>query len=196
MSLPCNVWATIPQTEKLKWFATNGVQDTSVSASPILDGDVMVSMGGRSNNGIVVRLGGEKGADVTKTHTLSEGKSLACIMTPNRYDSHIYAISKGIASCADAKQVNKFIKNVCLASENRSNAVAPAITTSPRCRRRKTLSVHQKRGCYVVDAPPQFELLVSNLIAEDGSEFNATPAISDGKLFVRSNRRLYCIGAS
>ncbi len=114
----------------------------------------MVSMGGRSNNGIVVRLGGEKGADVTKTHTLSEGKSLACIMTPNRYDGHTYAISKGIASCADAKQVNKFIKNVCLASENRSNAVAPAITTSPRCRRRKTLSVHQKRGSYVVDAPP------------------------------------------
>jgi outer membrane protein assembly factor BamB len=38
-----------------------------------------------------------------------------------------------------------------------------------------------------------FEQLASNKFAGEGEQFSATPAISNGELFVRSNRRLYCI---
>ncbi len=194
MSVPYEVWAMNPQTGKLKWFATNGVQDSSVSASPMLDGDVVIAMGGRSNTAVAIRLGGAK--DVTKTNTVWQGKSVARIMTPILYEGHIYAVSKGIASCLDA-QTGKQIYKERLPSIGETvqrrgpsgNYVSPVIADG------KLYQFTKNGGCYVIDAKPEFKLLASNHMAEDGSEFNATPAISDGKLFVRSNRHLYCIGS-
>lgn len=193
MSLPYEIWAMNPKTGKLKWFATNGVQDSSVSASPMLDGDVVIAMGGRSNTAVAIRLGGEK--DVTKTHTVWQGKSVARIMTPILYEGHIYAVSKGIASCLDAqtgKQVYKErLPSIGKSAQRRGpsgNYVSPVIADG------KLYQFIKNGGCYVIDAQPEFKLLAANQMTEDGSEFNATPAISDGKLFVRSNRHLYCIG--
>jgi outer membrane protein assembly factor BamB len=193
VSVPYEVWAMNPQTGKLKWFTTNGVQDSSVSASPMLDGDVVISMGGRSNTAVAVRLGGKD--DVTETNTLWQGKSIARIMTPIVYDGHIYAVSKGIASCLDAKTGKQIYKerlpSIGTAVRRRSpsgNYVSPVIADG------KLYQFTKNGGCYVIDAKPEFKLLASNQMAADGSEFNATPAISDGKLFVRSNRHLYCIG--
>jgi hypothetical protein len=48
---------------------------------------------------------------------------------------------------------------------------------------------------YVVEAKPEFKLLAKNQFASDQSGFNSTPAASDGKLFIRSNKYLYCVGA-
>jgi len=45
----------------------------------------------------------------------------------------------------------------------------------------------------VLAAKPAFEVLARNPLASDTSDFNASPAISDGKLLLRSNRFLYCI---
>jgi hypothetical protein len=39
----------------------------------------------------------------------------------------------------------------------------------------------------------EFDQLASNTFASDDEQFSATPAISNGELFVRSSRRLYCI---
>ena len=196
MSVPYEVWAMNPKTGKLKWYTTNGVQDRAVSASPMLDGDIVISMGGRSKTAVAVRLGGEKGADVTKSNTVWEGQSVARIMTPIVYEGHIYAVSRGIATCLDAKTGKQVYKERLPSigkSAQRSgpsgNYVSPVIADG------KLYQFTKNGGCYVIDAKPEFKLLASNQMAEDGSEFNATPAISDGKLFVRSNRRLYCIGS-
>ena len=46
---------------------------------------------------------------------------------------------------------------------------------------------------YVVAAGPEFKLLATNEIEPRGI-FNASPAVADGRLYLRSNRFLYCIG--
>ena len=193
MSLPYEIWAMNPSNGKLKWFATNGIQDSSVSASPMLDGDVVISMGGRSNTAVAIRSGGK--GDVTKTNTVWKGKSIARIMTPILYDGHIYAVSRGIASCLNAKTGEQVYKerlpSIGKEAQRRGpsgNYVSPVIADG------KLYQFIKNGGCYVIDAKPEFKLLASNHMAEDGSEFNATPAISGGKMFVRSNRHLYCIG--
>jgi len=48
-------------------------------------------------------------------------------------------------------------------------------------------------GTFVLAAKPQFEQRAHNQFQSDDSDFNATPAISDGRLFLRSNRFLYCV---
>jgi outer membrane protein assembly factor BamB len=47
---------------------------------------------------------------------------------------------------------------------------------------------------HVFEAKPEFNLLASNDMSFDKSGFGATPAVSDGCLFLRSNTHLYCIG--
>jgi len=44
----------------------------------------------------------------------------------------------------------------------------------------------------VVRAGPTFELLHTNLLADDDMVM-ATPAIADGRVFLRTDRRLYCL---
>ena len=54
--------------------------------------------------------------------------------------------------------------------------------------------VSQLNGTYVVAATPKFDLLSHNQFADDDSRTNASPAVHQGQLLLRTDRRLYCIG--
>ncbi|MEM7476464.1 MAG: PQQ-binding-like beta-propeller repeat protein [Planctomycetota bacterium] len=47
---------------------------------------------------------------------------------------------------------------------------------------------------YVFEAGVELNQLAANRMTSDSESFGGTPAISDGKIFVRSNKHLYCIG--
>ncbi len=46
---------------------------------------------------------------------------------------------------------------------------------------------------FVYATGPEFKLLGQNRFAADGGDFSSTPAISDGQLFIRSSKYLYCV---
>jgi outer membrane protein assembly factor BamB len=46
---------------------------------------------------------------------------------------------------------------------------------------------------FVVAANPKFELLATNRF-DERAVFNACPVVADGRVFLRSDRFLYCIG--
>jgi hypothetical protein len=46
---------------------------------------------------------------------------------------------------------------------------------------------------FVYTTGPEFKLLGQNRFALDGGDFSSTPAISDGQLFIRSSKYLYCV---
>ncbi len=50
-------------------------------------------------------------------------------------------------------------------------------------------------GTFVLAAKPEFRQLAHNLL-DDDSIFNASPAPSDGRLILRSDRFLYSLGES
>ena len=56
-------------------------------------------------------------------------------------------------------------------------------------------NVTRRKGTFVLEAKPAFKVLAHNQLASDTSDFNAAPAIVHGRLLIRSNRCLYCIGA-
>ena len=60
----------------------------------------------------------------------------------------------------------------------------------------KIYAVSRTDGTFVLAAQPEFQLLGQNKIETDKSRFDATPAVSNGQLFLRSNESLYCIGAA
>jgi len=52
--------------------------------------------------------------------------------------------------------------------------------------------VTRESGTLVFEASPQMKLVRQNPPLDD-SQFNATPAVSDGSLYLRSDQSLYCI---
>lgn len=46
---------------------------------------------------------------------------------------------------------------------------------------------------YVLSAGKEFKQLAINQVTLETEEFSATPAISKGELFLRSNKHLYCV---
>jgi hypothetical protein len=68
------------------------------------------------------------------------------------------------------------------------------IWSSPVLAAGKLYFVSQHNATYVVAARPKFELLAHNAYSDDDSRCNSSPAVSHGQIFLRTDRRLYCIG--
>ena len=195
-SLPYEVWGLNPKTGKMKWYATNGVQDSSVSASPVAKDGVVISMGGRSGTAVALKAGGK--SDITETHTVWEGKATGRIVSPILVGDHIYGFSRGVANCIKADSGESVYRERLPASKDAPSAGGgrrgpSSDYCSPVSADGKIYQFTKGGSCYVIEANPEFKVLAVNSLA-DGSEFNSTPAFSEGKMFVRSNKYLYCIG--
>ena len=68
------------------------------------------------------------------------------------------------------------------------------IYASPVIADGKLYYVSREGGTAVLAASPRFEVLGRNRFEGDRSLFNASPAVADDRLFIRSSRYLYCIG--
>lgn len=197
-SIPSEVWGINPRNGKLKWYSTNGVDDMSVSTSPVVSNNVVYAMGGRSATSVAIKLGGKK--DVTQSHTVWEGKATGRIVSPIVIGKHIYGFDRGIANCVNVESGETVYKER-LPNDSSKSAGGGGGRRGPSSDYCSPVSadgkIYQflKTGtCYVLEAKPEFKVLAVNSL-NDGTEFNSTPAISEGKIYVRSNKHLYCIGA-
>jgi hypothetical protein len=66
--------------------------------------------------------------------------------------------------------------------------------SSPVAADGKIFFVRRGGETYVLAPGREFKQLAVNKFAGDDGDFSATPAVSDGELFIRSSNRLYCVG--
>jgi outer membrane protein assembly factor BamB len=93
---------------------------------------------------------------------------------------------KGAVICLDAK-TGEDVYQERLAPRPRKTYASAILADG------KLYIVSQHRGTFVLAAQPEYKLLAHNTV-EDDSRFNASPCISNGQVFLRSDRYLYCIG--
>ena len=65
------------------------------------------------------------------------------------------------------------------------------VSASPVLIDGKIYAIDYDGKVYVFEAGPKFKLLATN---EVGESVSATPAVSDGRLFIRGEEHLFCIG--
>ena len=171
-----------PATGKRLWECA-GKNDC---ATPVAHGGVVYTF--HESGKMAIRAGGR--GDVTKTHKAWEAMGGSRISSPVYHDGHLYF--PGLdwnAKCADAR-TGKVVYNERLGRlGNGGNCYASPILADGRL-----YYVSCYKGTYVVAAKPELELLAHNTIEDDTSAFNGSPAVSGGKLFLRSDKTLYCIG--
>jgi outer membrane protein assembly factor BamB len=174
-----------PATGEQLWSCANEI-GWYIVPSVVGQGGNVWSIGGRSGiAAVAIRTGGR--GDVTTTHRLWTSRKGSNVSSPVVHDGHLYWMhdNQGIAYCAEAASGQIVYEQ--------SIPRAGQFYASPVLVDGKLYYVARTGRTYVVKANPKYELLAVNEPLER-SMFNASPAIAAGRLFLRSDRFLYCIG--
>lgn len=201
IGVPDELWAINPETGKLKWLASGvGGEDTGFYTSPVeSEGVIYASVGGRSGGGTVaVRKGGSK--DVTETHVSWNGPTSSSFASPVVFNGHLFAVGRGgIMQVVDIKSGEQVAK-VRMESTDESKPAngggrfGSADYGSPVIAGDKLYFTKGNGETFVFTADAECKQIAANKLTDDSEIFSGTPAISDGKLFIRSSKFLYCVG--
>ncbi len=183
ISVQGRVLALDPDTGKELWYA-DGVK-SYVCPSVVASKGVVYVIGG-GNTSMAIRTGGR--GNVTATHVLWRQTKGSNASSPVLHDGYLYWASEsgGVLHCQDAVSGKE-------AYTQRLTPDAGRFWASPVLADGKLYYVSQFKGVYVVAARPKFELLAHNTFEDDKSRSNASIAVSDGQLLLRTDENLYCI---
>ena len=183
VSLPGEIWGLNPKTGKLRWHSAS-FPERNICPSPIAAGGVVYAIGGRQAQSAAVRAGGK--GDASKENVIWSKQGGSYVTSPVVHGGHLYYVTdRGIANCVKTDTGEKVY-------EERLED-AGSVYASPLLADGRIYVVTRRNGTFVLDAKPQFKVLARNRIAGDDTDFNASPAVSDGKIYLRSDRSLYAL---
>lgn len=157
-----------------------------MAPSMVAQDGVVYALGGRSGiAALAVRAGGK--GDVTSTHRLWTSTKGSNVSSPIIHEGRLYWMhdNLGIVYCAEA-QTGRILYEERLSGSGQ-------VYASPVLADGKLYYVARSGRTFVVKVGPQFELLATNDLS-DRTTFDASPAVSGNRLYLRSNRFLYCVG--
>jgi len=173
-----------PSSGKPLWAADTDIGWYMVPTL-VADSGVVYCIGGRGTGGaLAVRTGGR--GDVTRSHRLWTLKKGSNVPSPIFHKGYLYwAHEKGSACCAEAK-TGRLIYEEPLER-------AGQIYASPVLVNGKLYYISRYGRNFTVAAKPKFELLAKGELGRVGM-INSSPAVGDGRIYVRSDQFLFCIG--
>jgi len=147
---------------------------------------IVYCIGGRTGGGLAVRAGGR--GDVTRSHRLWTIKKGSNVTSPIFHEGHLYWMHEnlGIAYCAEAK-TGKIVYEERVAERENQVYASPVLADG------KLYYVSRYGRTYVLAARPEYERLAINDLSSRIT-FNASPAVAGSRLYLRSDRSLYCLG--
>jgi outer membrane protein assembly factor BamB len=173
-----------PATGKELWRG-KGLESNAVPSPVATAGHdmVVVSAGYPAKAAYAIRLGGSgelKDADIAWRYT----KGTAYVPSPILYGDYVYLLTdKGVMTCLDARTGE-------VKYEGGRVPVPATFTASPVAFDGKILLTSEDGDTFVVKAGPKHEVLRTNSV---GEPVYASPAVADGKLFIRGEKHLYAI---
>lgn len=187
ISVPTEVWSLDPNTGELNWFADSPTSG-NVSPSLIVDGESIYGFGGyRSSGSIAIKAGGKD--DVTKSKVLWSARTSSYVATPLIHDGKFYWIDdRGLAYSTSAKDGEVVYR------KRVNGLTGRPVYASPVLIGKYIYVVTRRAGTIVYPPGDTFAPIARNQFAGDKTDFNASPAVSDGKLYLRSDQALYCVG--
>jgi outer membrane protein assembly factor BamB len=172
-----------PYTGHMNW--ATGEFPLRTVASPVeADGLLIQSCGGGGIGKLLIAVDPHGSGDVSSSHVkYRREKVLPYVPTPIAYKGHVYLWNdNGVVSCIVARTG----RNVW------TRRVGGGYSGSPVCIDGKLYVMSEKGDVVVLAASPEFKLLGKTSL-EDGS--HATPAVSHGRLYLRTFHHLICLEA-
>ena len=191
VALPDEIWGLNPETGKLRWLAVHGLSGNVSPGLTYKDENVFVFGGYPRTARVGVKV--DRKGEIPDENILWDETSASYVPTPVVHGDYLYWVSdQGYAMCCKQSDGDLVYKER-LDAQGRGSRGKP-FYASPVLVGDKLISVSRQGGTFVIAADPLFELVAHNKIESDTSQFNATPAVADGSLFLRSENFLYRIG--
>jgi outer membrane protein assembly factor BamB len=185
---PYGVWAYNPRTGEEIWHCERHKGEESAlfgEPLPVYNQDKLFAASGRPGPLQALRLGGN--GDVTKSHLVWEAsrKGSRDVASPILSNDGLYIADRfGTLAEYDSQSGKVRFKE---------RLGTKPFLASPVAVRGKLLFTMEDGMTYVIEPGHQLKIVSRNRL-NDGTEFRASPAIVDGRLFLRSQAHLYCIG--
>jgi outer membrane protein assembly factor BamB len=163
-------------------WRVRGMQQQCIP-SPIVCGNRVYAVSGRSGYTLAIRLDGSHG-DLTQSHIIwKKTRGSSYVTSPVCYQGHYYLVREdGLGTCLDAA-TGKEVWQERMGGEYRASLLAGD---------GKIYFTSVQGVVSVVKAGPEFQLLAKNDLGEN---IVASPAVSESQLFIRGAGHLFCIGA-
>ncbi len=173
-----------PATGKEFWHA--GGLGSHAIPTPLAGSDmVFVYAGSHDKRGYAVRLGGSGDISTSDRILWRHDKGTAYVSSGILYEGNIYVLTdSGILTCLDAKTGG-------VKYEGGRVPVSTTFFASPVAFDGMILITSEDGDTFVIKSGPKHQVLATNPI---GEPVYASPAIANGRIFIRGESNLYCIG--
>ena len=180
-----NVIAYDPATGKELW-RHKGLESNAIP-SPVANSEMAYLVAGFPTKiTYAIRLG--QNGDLTGTPNVpwKYEKGTAYVPSPILYGDYLYLTTdRGILTALGAKTGE-------VKYEGGRIPIPATFTASPVAYEGKILMTSEDGDTFMIKAGPKHEILGTNSV---GEAVYASPAIADGRIFIRGEKNLYCIGS-
>ena len=174
-----------PATGKELW--THKGLESNAIPSPVTNNEmVYVVAGFPTKITMAIRLG--QSGDLTGSPNVpwQYAKGTAYVPSPILYGDYLYLTTdRGILTCVDAKTGE-------VKYEGGRIPIPATFTASPVAFDGKILLTSEDGDTFIVKAGPKHEIIGTNSV---GEPVYASPAIADGRIYIRGEKNIYCIGS-
>jgi outer membrane protein assembly factor BamB len=175
-----------PRTGRELW-RTAGVQSNAIPSPVFGHGLVILSAGYPAKKVIAVRLGGSGDLTGTAQIAWTYDKGTAYVPSPILVGDYVYLMTdSGIMTCLDAKTGE--VRYEGGRPPNPARFMASMVAVGD-----VILQTSDAGDVYVIRAGPKHEVIRTNSI---GEPVFASPAIANGRIYLRGTTHLYAIGVS
>jgi WD40 repeat protein len=180
------VWSYEPRTGKELWHVMGRQPEEGFGeGTPVWGHGMLFVFTGKPGPAWAIHPGGS--GDVSNSHVAWRiARKERDVSSPILVGDHLYTISRiGVATCLEAKTGRELWR------ERLGGQPCASLLSI----RGKVMFLNEEGAAFIVEPGPEFKLLHENKLG-DGDEFRASPAVVDGQLLIRSNRRLYALGGA
>jgi outer membrane protein assembly factor BamB len=174
-----------PATGKELW-SHKGVESNAIP-SPVANSEMVYLVAGYpAKIALAIQLGGSGDLTGTKSVPWQYQKGTAYVPSPILYGDYLYLTTdRGILTCIDARTGE-------VKYEGGRIPIPATFTASPVAFDGKILLTSEDGDTFIVKAGPKHEVLGTNSV---GEPVYASPAIADGRIYIRGEKNIYCIGS-
>ena len=190
MCVAKELWGLDPNSGKLRWYADATGAEQSYS-SVILDGTRVFAVTGRGGGSIAIDAGGK--GNVSQANTVWTGSQTASFGSPVRHESRLYVVSNGVVTAIDG-ETGERIKQVRVRGALRTGGRFGSLDyPSPIVVGHRMFYLNGSGQMFVFDLGDDLTQVAVNRVTLDKELFGGTPAVSDGRLVLRSSKHVYCV---
>ena len=173
-----------PATGKELW-RVKGHESNAIPSPVVGRGMVFVYAGFPSKHTFAIKLGASGDLTGSSSVAWTYDKGTAYVPSSILYGEFLYLMTdRGILTCLDAR-------TGAVQYDNGRVPVPATFTASPVAYDGKILLTSEDGDTFVIKAGSKHEVLATNSLEEP---VYASPAVSQGLLFIRGEKNLYCIG--